>query len=99
MKPQSALQLLAGLIDPSRELASGYETTILRMKDGRMACGVMREINDDIVLLITPNEIQRHLRSAIQYKSQPEWSLMPDNTAAGLTRQDVADLLHYIQGN
>jgi len=37
--------------------------------------------------------------SAVETREQTEWSLMPDNISAGLTRQDIADLLAYLQGS
>jgi len=49
------------------------------------------------VQLTTATGSRRYRRDVAGREEQTQWSLMPDNTAAGLTRQDVADLVQYIQ--
>jgi putative heme-binding domain-containing protein len=97
LQARSGLQLLAGLLDPSRELAAGYHTTVLRLPRGRIAWGVVREPHPDVIELGTAGESHRYRRGAVGLLEQPDWSLMPDNTVAGLTRQDVADLIQFIR--
>ncbi|MCU0772557.1 MAG: hypothetical protein MUE94_12440 [Verrucomicrobia bacterium] len=93
----SSLQLMAGLIDPSRDVKLGHRTMLLRFPDGRLAWGVGRALNPAVIQLTTPTGTRRYWRGALASVEQTGWSLMPDNTAAGLTRQDVADLLQFIR--
>jgi putative heme-binding domain-containing protein len=97
MEQKSALHLLAGLLDPSREIAPHHATTILRLRDGRTVWGVADERNPLVIDLRTDAGPQRYLKSAVENMEQTDWSLMPDNIGAGLTRQDIADLLAYLR--
>lgn len=97
MQSRSAIQLVAGLIDPSREITPGFETAMLNLSNGRLAWGVARDVNAQVVQLTTATGSRRYRRDVAGREEQTQWSLMPDNTAAGLTRQDVADLVQYIQ--
>lgn len=98
MRHKSGLQLLAGLLDPSREIAPRHETTILRLRDGRTVWGVAEEPNELVIYLQTDTGARRYLKSAVENISQPSWSLMPDNMGAGLTGQDIADLAASLLG-
>lgn len=97
MRTRSGLQLVAGITDPSRELASDHLTTVIRFSNGRMTWGAASDVNQAVFQLSTPHGIRRYVRGAVESVNPAGWSLMPDNAAAGLTLQDVADLVDFIQ--
>jgi len=96
MRSLSPLQLVAGVVDPSRGIAADRRTVVLRLTGGRMAWGADRGGNNRVIQLATPEGTRRYLRQDVR---STDWSLMPDNSAAGLTRQDVADLVAFIQNS
>jgi putative heme-binding domain-containing protein len=99
MRARSAPQLLAGIVDPSRETAPNHQTTVLQLSNGRRVWGAAGELGDEVIHLATPEGSRRYRRSAVSFIDRPDWSLMPDNAAAGLTLRDLADLVGYLQGS
>jgi hypothetical protein len=97
MREASKLQLIAGMIDPSREIAETHRTTLLRLPNERLVWGSTGDINGRVIVLSNADGTRRYLSDAVVSVEQPKWSLMPDNIAAGLTGQDVADLIAFIR--
>jgi putative heme-binding domain-containing protein len=92
----SPRQLVAGIVDPSRDIAAGYATAVLGTVNDRMVWGIVRDQNPEVIQLVTPEGARRYLHRGVR---TTDWSLMPDNTAAGLTRQDVADLVEFVRNS
>jgi putative heme-binding domain-containing protein len=92
----SRMQRLVGLLDPSRDLSPQHTTTLVTLKDGRTVWGVVRQPNPAMLHLVTTEGVQRYRTSGIGGRVGQDWSLMPINVAAGLSREDVADLLEFL---
>ena len=83
---------------PSSTIAQGYETLVVTMKDGESYTGVRAGKSDDPLVLrvasgaemtLHPKQIERIDRSKL--------SLMPEGLMNTLTRDEVRDLLGYLQ--
>ncbi len=92
----SRMQRLAGLLDPSRDLAAEHTTSTVELKDGRAMWGVVREPAPGVIHLMTPEGVQRYRTEGIAGRVGQTWSLMPDNAAEGLTLKDVTDLITFM---
>jgi putative heme-binding domain-containing protein len=100
LQDSSPLQLVASLVDPSREVSDENRTIILRLSNGRTAWGVARRTEGQVTVVGTPDGVRRFNRDAIKFAEGHDWSVMPTDIGAGLTRQDVADIIRFIrEGN
>lgn len=91
-------ELIRSVLEPSNRLLSGYELTIVATADGEVLQGVVKsdtaeqlelvDINGKVIRL-TPDDIEERTRS--------ELSLMPTGLFEGITVDEFADLLAYLQ--
>lgn len=95
-KDKDRRYLLEAIVDPNAAIAKGFETTIIVDADGRIHSGIIKEENEDVVRLMTPqgalvtvptDEIEDRARGL---------SGMPADITKGLSRDDVRDLVEYL---
>ncbi len=90
--------LLAAIIDPNRAVEPKYINYVIETKAGDTLSGILAGESGGGVLLIGPDgKKQEVLRSDITQMRGTGLSLMPEGLEAGLTIQDIADLIAYIQ--
>jgi putative heme-binding domain-containing protein len=91
-------ELIAAVLDPSAKISSGYEPTILALADGRVLTGIVRnETPDAVEIQDAEAKTLRIPKDQIDQRKQGEVSLMPNGLAQGLTPQDFADLIAYLE--
>jgi putative heme-binding domain-containing protein len=89
--------ILQSILEPSAEVRTGRETSLLRTKQGENLIGVVTDENLATVTLARPSRSRAIWpRANIQFIQTLPWSLMPDGLEAGLSTQDVADLLEFL---
>lgn len=92
--------ILESILDPSKEIASGFEQVLIVTKDGRMIDGIpkkeeataitlARREGDNIVEVVIP-------KSEIDEKLPQEVSAMPGNFAEILMVQELHDILAFV---
>ena len=90
--------LLGNILDPNREVASRYASYSIETIDGEEYAGVIAAESVGTVTLRTAGGIEKSVPRARLKKMQSDGrSLMPDGLEEGLSMQDMADLLAYIQ--
>lgn len=91
-------QLVESILEPSKTIRKGYETTVVRTDEGEVLTGVVLEKGDDFWSLRNANgELVRAKVSEIESSSQSSQSLMPSGLVLQLsTRQQFLDLLKYL---
>lgn len=91
-------QLVESILEPSKTIRKGYETTVVRTDEGEVLTGVVLEKGDDFWSLRNANgELVRVKVSEIESSSQSSQSLMPSGLVLQLsTRQQFLDLLKYL---
>jgi putative heme-binding domain-containing protein len=92
----SRMQRLAGILDPSRDLSPRHTTSLVTLKDGRTVWGVVHQPNPAVLHVVTPEGLRRYRTSGISGRVGQDWSLMPVNVGAGLSREEVTDLLEFL---
>jgi len=97
-RAQGKAMLLENLISPNREVAPQYATWQLELNDGTQYTGLLARESADEVELLMPGVVQVVKRSDIKRLSNSSLSLMPAGLEAGLTLQQMADLLSYVKG-
>lgn len=89
--------MLLNILDPNREVQPSYLSYIVETKDGESLIGLIGSETPTSVTLRQANGVESVvLRSTIQSIKSQGQSIMPDGLEAGLTPQEIADLLEYI---
>ena len=90
--------LFAAIVDPSRNVAPLYHTTIITTRDGRVFQGlIVYESPDGTLLQTGPDTTVRITGDELASQRGGEQSLMPTGLLAGLTDQQLADLDAYLR--
>jgi putative heme-binding domain-containing protein len=95
---KSAEGLMIALLDPNRAVEPQYVNYIAEARDGETISGVMASETGNSVTLRVPQGIERTvLRSNLKSLQSTGLSLMPEGLETGLSPQDVADLIVFVQ--
>lgn len=88
--------LLSNVLDPSALISKDYLATIIATVDGRILTGIVREENDNAVVLQTANETIVVPRDEIDERQPSSKSMMPDDLFQPLGEDDVRALVAYL---
>jgi putative heme-binding domain-containing protein len=84
---------------PHKEVASQYIAYTVNTKDGQTLAGVISDDNASSMTLKMPGGAERTIQRAdIKGSSSSGQSLMPEGLETGMTVEDMADLLSFIEG-
>ena len=91
-------ELIASVLYPSAKIASGYEPVTLATDDGKVLTGVIKgETAESIDVEDAESKRVRVPKDRIEERKRSDVSLMPNGLAEGLTREDFADLIAYLE--
>ena len=91
-------ELIAAVLYPSAKISSGYEPSALALSDGRVLNGIIRnETPDSLELQDADAKTARIAKDQIEERKRSDVSLMPNGLAEGLSPQDFADLIAYLE--
>ena len=96
---RSGRDLLEAILFPSASFARGYEPFIIATNDGRVHSGIIARETSDAIVLVTPDRL-RDLPPPLhpsRRSSQRRVSVMPRGLDANLNRQELADLVAFLQ--
>jgi putative membrane-bound dehydrogenase-like protein len=92
--------LLTDLLEPNRDSARVYATTVADTQSRENLIGLVRDQNATSVIFQEFNGRTQVLpRSNLRFLQAQSWSLMPEGLEQGLSLQDMADLLEYLVAN
>lgn len=90
--------LLEAVVFPSSSLVRGFEPYVVVTAEGRQFSGIIgRETTDAVFLVNAERNETRIPRSAVETLERSKVSIMPQGLDGQLTRQELADLLAYLQ--
>lgn len=90
--------LAESILWPSRAVREGYNVVELDLDDGETVSGMIRaESGDSISLQPATGDPVNVPKSRVRQRRQTPQSLMPEGLEAGLSPEDFADLLAYLQ--
>jgi putative heme-binding domain-containing protein len=90
-------KLLLGILDPNREVAPNFAAYTAETRDGESLTGVLvAQGEDGVTLRLAGGAEVTVARSNLAALQGPGRSLMPEGLEAGLTAQDLADLMEFI---
>ena len=91
-------ELIESVLFPSKKVADGFRTTTLALADGQVLSGlVVADGGERLVLLDSQGARHDVRKSDIEQKTQSDKSPMPDGLQAGLTPEEFADLIAYLE--
>jgi putative membrane-bound dehydrogenase-like protein len=95
---RSEQDLLESIAFPNASFARGYEPTLLRMKDGETVSGIIQHETGETYEVVTgPGPTTVVKRADVAEKTPGSVSIMPSGFAEALTKQELADLLHFVK--
>lgn len=90
-------KLLSDIVDPNADISPGYFTYVVDLHTGEKLTGLMADPGAAVALLREPDGTELLLpREGRPFVARENWSLMPEEVAAGLSPQDMADLIEYV---
>ena len=91
-------ELIESVLFPSQRVADGFRSTTLGLADGRVISGLVTSDGDRRLVLIDGQGTKHVVRkSDIAARTQGTTSPMPEGLQAGLTREEFADLIAYLE--
>jgi putative membrane-bound dehydrogenase-like protein len=91
-------QLVESVLYPSKQILDGYKVTRVLTKGGEVKAGrVAADGADELVLLDAEGKRQSIKKGEIDRRQESDLSLMPDGLNTGLSTQDFADLIAYLE--
>ena len=89
--------LIRAVLEPSADIAIGYDTTTIQTKSGEDAEGIVKEVTSDWTELMSGDGKRvRIAASDIQSQRTSKVSLMPQGLEAGMSLDDFANLIAYL---
>lgn len=90
--------IIESILDPSAQIASGFEPFLVVTKDGEFINGVKKAEDNESVTLADNEGVQQKIPKAkIEKIVQQKKSIMPDNFRELLTMEEFHDLLAYVE--
>ena len=98
VKNKGRAALLTAILEPNKEIAAQYMSFLVRTRAGESYLGVIAEDTATQLTLRMPGGVSKTiLRADVTGSSSDGRSLMPEGLEGGLTTQDMADLLTFIE--
>jgi putative heme-binding domain-containing protein len=90
--------ILESIVLPSATLAQGYDVLNVRFKDGESTTGIrVGKSEDPLVLRDAAGNEMRYRQETIESVTRSKVSLMPEGLLQQLTREQIRDLLAFLQ--
>jgi putative heme-binding domain-containing protein len=94
LSPQA---IYRSILYPDQGISFGYEGYSFKLKDGSEAFGMIASETENEVEIKYINNKQIINKADIVSREQIDNSLMPSNLQAGMTEQDLVDLVEYLK--
>lgn len=91
-------ELVASVLFPSARISSGYEPVVVATSDGRVLTGIIKSETADALEIEDADARRIRIpKDDIEDRKRSEVSLMPTGLAEGLSPQDFADVIAYLE--
>ncbi len=96
---RSGRDLLEAIVYPSATFAQGFDPFVVATSDGRILNGVIAQRDGNSIVLRTTDRAEIHLRPEEVDEIRPSpTSIMPQGLDTTLSRDELRDLLAFLQG-
>lgn len=91
-------ELLRDILEPNARLTPSHQTEVVVRGNGELLVGLVRTNPGDVLRVESREGVVRYVPQRLVLQTVPQsWSLMPENAAAGLSAQELADLLTFLR--
>jgi putative heme-binding domain-containing protein len=91
-------ELITSILYPSAKIFSGYETVVVDVADGRVLTGLIKSDNaDGLEIQDAEGKRVKIAKADIETRKTSDLSLMPNGIVEGISPQDFADLVAYLE--
>ena len=94
---QPADVIAKAIIDPSADIAHGYDGTAIQLTNGKWIDGRILADGDPIIIRSTGGITQKVPKNEIAARNNMDRSLMLGADQLGLVPQDVADIIEWLK--
>ncbi|MCW1884629.1 c-type cytochrome [Luteolibacter flavescens] len=89
--------LIDSILEPNKVVAQGFQTSMIKMKDGTAKMGFITAEADGIVeVRDIAGQVSKIKRADVTEETHMPTSMMPPGLAAGLTVEDFTSLIEYL---
>jgi len=88
--------LLASIIYPNKEIAPGFESVMVRMKNGNVYAGILKNETTGELVVSSPEDGLLKLKKADIKSRDKTLSAMPEGMAEVLSKRDLRDLIEFL---
>ena len=89
--------MINSIVNPSTEIAHGFDGTILALKEGGEVHGIILSSGDPVIIQSMGGLTQMIPANKIKSRQQLGRSLMLSAEQLGLSAQDVADVVAFLK--
>ncbi len=90
--------IIESVLEPSKQIVEGYRTQVVVTKEGLVLTGIVKEQSaDELILVDAEGQRRRIQKQNIEESKTSGLSLMPVSLASGISKQDFADLIAYLE--
>ena len=91
-------KLLVSILDPNASIEPGYTAYSAQLAGGEELYGIIAaETGNSLVLKLPDGKTRTLLRSNLDSLHSANLSLMPEGLEAGMSKQDLADMIRFLQ--
>ena len=90
--------ILESIVFPNKEIAAGFESLIVTMKNGTAYAGLMKSETPAVLELNSPEDGLMKLNKADIKSRERGLSAMPEELRQVLTKQDLRNLVEFLSG-
>ncbi|HEV3165065.1 MAG TPA: HEAT repeat domain-containing protein [Isosphaeraceae bacterium] len=91
-------ELITSVLNPSAKISSGYESVTVATADGRVLTGIVKSDTPEALELDDADAKRVRIpKDMIEERKPSNISIMPNGLAEGLSAQDFADLMAYLE--
>lgn len=90
--------ILESIVYPNKSIAPGFETTVLRLRDGSVQAGILKSENDVSITVNSPESGLLQIPKADVASRERGLSGMPEGFGAILSKRDLRDLVEFLAG-
>ena len=88
--------LLESIVFPNKQVAQGFETAMITMKNGAAYAGVVKTENDSTLVLLSPEDGEVNLKKSDIASRDKGLSGMPEGLGQLLSRQELRDVIEFL---
>lgn len=98
-KTQTLDVIVRSIVEPSSDIAHGFDATEIKTKDGKTVHGLLIQDGNPAIIVSMGGATQMIPAKKIKSKRKMKRSVMLSAAQLGLTAQDVADIAAYLKAN